>query len=185
MTPCSCSTTCSIWITTEICRDFPMLRRMSWRPSCARRPNSAKRCLRRSIASATRKAANALATGALRLRLDSRTPTSRLLKAAGSGFQSRPNLAGRVCQIRATLTEIVNEFFCSANMAFAMYPGLTQGAIAALLVHASAELKTKYLPKMVEGVWTGTMNLTEPHCGTDLGLLRSKAVKQPDGSYKI
>jgi acyl-CoA dehydrogenase len=85
----------------------------------------------------------------------------------------------------ATLTEIVNEFFCSANMAFAMYPGLTQGAIAALLVHASADLKTKYLPKMVEGIWTGTMNLTEPHCGTDLGLLRSKAVKQPDGSYKI
>jgi hypothetical protein len=85
----------------------------------------------------------------------------------------------------ATLTEIVNEFFCSANMAFAMYPGLTQGAIAALLVHASDELKTKYLPKMVEGVWTGTMNLTEPHCGTDLGLLRSKALKQPDGSYKI
>ena len=85
----------------------------------------------------------------------------------------------------ATLTEIVNEFFCSANMAFAMYPGLTQGAIAALLVHASDELKAKYVPKMVEGVWTGTMNLTEPHCGTDLGLLRAKAVKQPDGSYKI
>jgi acyl-CoA dehydrogenase len=85
----------------------------------------------------------------------------------------------------ATLTAIVNEFFCSANMAFAMYPGLTQGAIAALLTHASGELKTKYLPKMVEGVWTGTMNLTEPHCGTDLGLLRSKAAKQADGSYKI
>jgi alkylation response protein AidB-like acyl-CoA dehydrogenase len=85
----------------------------------------------------------------------------------------------------ATLTELVNEFFCSANMAFAMYSGLTQGAIAALLAHASDELKAKYLPKMVEGVWTGTMNLTEPHCGTDLGLLRSKAVKQPDGSYKI
>ncbi|MSO66908.1 MAG: acyl-CoA dehydrogenase [Pseudolabrys sp.] len=85
----------------------------------------------------------------------------------------------------ATLTEVVNEFLCSANMAFAMYPGLTQGAIAALLAHASPELKTKYLPKMVEGVWTGTMNLTEPHCGTDLGLLRAKAVKQSDGSYKI
>ena len=85
----------------------------------------------------------------------------------------------------ATMTVIVNEFLCSANMAFAMYPGLTQGAIAALLVHASDELKKKYLPKMVEGVWTGTMNLTEPHCGTDLGLLRSKAVKQADGSYKI
>ncbi|MGC1845016.1 MAG: acyl-CoA dehydrogenase C-terminal domain-containing protein [Pseudolabrys sp.] len=85
----------------------------------------------------------------------------------------------------AALTEIVNEFFCSANMAFAMYPGLTQGAIAALLMHASGELKTKFLPKMVEGVWTGTMNLTEPHCGTDLGLLRSKATKQADGSYNI
>jgi acyl-CoA dehydrogenase len=85
----------------------------------------------------------------------------------------------------ATLTEVVNEFLCSANMAFAMYPGLTQGAIAALLAHASPALKQKYLPKMVEGVWTGTMNLTEPHCGTDLGLLRSKAVKQADGSYKI
>src|SRR5690349_3666467 len=85
----------------------------------------------------------------------------------------------------ATLTAIVNEFFCSANMAFAMYPGLTQGAIAAILVHASDEVKKKYLPKMVEGVWTGTMNLTEPHCGTDLGLLRTKAVKQADGSYKI
>jgi acyl-CoA dehydrogenase len=85
----------------------------------------------------------------------------------------------------ATMTVMVNEFLCSANMAFAMYPGLTQGAIAALLVHASDALKKKYLPKMVEGVWTGTMNLTEPHCGTDLGLLRAKAVKQSDGSYKI
>jgi alkylation response protein AidB-like acyl-CoA dehydrogenase len=85
----------------------------------------------------------------------------------------------------ATLTVAVNEMLCSANMAFAMYPGLTQGAIAALLTHASQELKTKYLPKMVTGEWTGTMNLTEPHCGTDLGLLRTKAVKQADGSYKI
>src|SRR5215467_5388054 len=85
----------------------------------------------------------------------------------------------------ATLTVLVNEFLCSANMAFAMYPGLTQGAIAALLAHASPDLKKKYLPKMVAGEWTGTMNLTEPHCGTDLGLLRTKAVKQADGSYKI
>ncbi len=85
----------------------------------------------------------------------------------------------------STLTAIVNEFFCSANMAFAMYPGLTQGAIAAILTHGSPAIKAKYLPKMVEGVWTGTMNLTEPHCGTDLGLLRTKAAKQADGSYKI
>ncbi|MDO9411611.1 MAG: acyl-CoA dehydrogenase C-terminal domain-containing protein [Pseudolabrys sp.] len=85
----------------------------------------------------------------------------------------------------ATMTTTVNEFLCSGNMAFAMYPGLTQGAVAAMLQHASQDLKEKYLPNMVSGTWTGTMNLTEPHCGTDLGLLRSKAVKQPDGSYKI
>ena len=84
-----------------------------------------------------------------------------------------------------TLTLIINEFMCAANMAFAMYSGLTQGAIAALLAHAPAEQKDKYLPKMVAGTWTGTMNLTEPHCGTDLGMLRAKAVKQADGSYKI
>src|SRR3954453_10883185 len=85
----------------------------------------------------------------------------------------------------ATMTMIVNEFLVSANMAFAMYPGLTQGAIAALLHHANDEQKKTYLPKMTTGAWTGTMNLTEPHCGTDLGMLRSKAVKQADGSYKI
>jgi acyl-CoA dehydrogenase len=83
------------------------------------------------------------------------------------------------------MTQLVNEFLSSANMAFAMYPGLTQGAIAALIAHGSPEQKAAYLPKMIAGEWTGTMNLTEPHCGTDLGLLRSKAAKQPDGSYKI
>ena len=84
-----------------------------------------------------------------------------------------------------TLTVIVNEMMASANMAFAMYPGLTQGAMAAILRHGTPEQKAAYLPKMIEGRWTGTMNLTEPHCGTDLGLLRTKAVKQSDGSYKI
>jgi alkylation response protein AidB-like acyl-CoA dehydrogenase len=62
----------------------------------------------------------------------------------------------------AVLTELVNEFLCSANMAFAMYPGLTQGAIAALLTHGSPELKARYLPKMVEGRWSGTMNRLIP-----------------------
>jgi len=79
----------------------------------------------------------------------------------------------------------VGEYMSSANMALTMYPGLTQGAIAAILVHGSDDQKAAYLPKMVEGTWTGTMNLTEPHCGTDLGLLRTKAVPQADGSYKI
>ncbi|MFZ5737243.1 MAG: acyl-CoA dehydrogenase C-terminal domain-containing protein [Pseudomonadota bacterium] len=84
-----------------------------------------------------------------------------------------------------TLTQTVQEFLNSSNMAFAMYPGLTMGAAAALTVHGSPEQKQTYLPKMVSGEWTGTMNLTEPQCGTDLGLLRTKAVKQADGSYKI
>ena len=84
-----------------------------------------------------------------------------------------------------TLTVIVNEFLASANMSFAMYPALTQGAISALLMHATPEQKAAYLPRMIAGAWTGTMNLTEPQCGTDLGLLRTKAVKQADGSYTI
>ena len=79
----------------------------------------------------------------------------------------------------------VGEFLSSANMALMMYAGLTQGAIAAILVHGTDEQKRTWLPKMVEGAWTGTMNLTEPHCGTDLGLLRTKAVPNGDGSYKI
>ena len=83
------------------------------------------------------------------------------------------------------LTQAVNEFLASANMAFAMYPGLTQGAIAALYVHGTPEQKARYLPKMVSGEWSGTMNLTEPQCGTDLGLIRTKAVKQTDGSYRV
>jgi alkylation response protein AidB-like acyl-CoA dehydrogenase len=84
-----------------------------------------------------------------------------------------------------TLHAAVGEYMSSANMSLMMYPGLTQGAIAAILVHGTDEQKATYLPNMVAGTWSGTMNLTEPHCGTDLGLLRSKAVPQGDGSYKI
>ena len=79
----------------------------------------------------------------------------------------------------------VGEYLSSANMALMMYPGLTQGAIAAVLVHGTNDQKATWLPRMIEGTWTGTMNLTEPHCGTDLGLLRTKAVPNGDGSYKI
>ncbi|KAA0700058.1 acyl-CoA dehydrogenase [Neorhizobium sp. P12A] len=84
-----------------------------------------------------------------------------------------------------TLHAAVCEYTSAANMSLMMYPGLTQGAIAAILAHGSDEQKKTYLQKMVEGTWSGTMNLTEPHCGTDLGLLRTKAVPQADGSYKI
>lgn len=78
-----------------------------------------------------------------------------------------------------------NEMVTSTNMAFGMYPGLTHGAYSAIHVGGTEEQKRTYLPKMVSFEWAGTMNLTEPHCGTDLGLLRTKAVPQPDGSYKI
>ena len=79
----------------------------------------------------------------------------------------------------------VGEILVSANMAFNMYQGLTHGAYSAIHAHGTAEQKATYLPKMVSCDWTGTMNLTEPHCGTDLGLLRTKAEPQADGSYLI
>jgi alkylation response protein AidB-like acyl-CoA dehydrogenase len=79
----------------------------------------------------------------------------------------------------------VTEYILSANHSFEMYQGLTSGAIASLLVKGSDELKQKFVPTMITGKWTGTMNLTEPHCGTDLGLLKTKAEENPDGSYSI
>jgi alkylation response protein AidB-like acyl-CoA dehydrogenase len=80
---------------------------------------------------------------------------------------------------------VVNEALVSANMALNMYMGLTHGAYSAILVHGSEAQKATYLPKLASCQWTGTMNLTEPHCGTDLGLMRTRAEPQADGSYKI
>jgi alkylation response protein AidB-like acyl-CoA dehydrogenase len=84
---------------------------------------------------------------------------------------------------------VVNQCFYemmnSSNQAWTMYPGLTHGAYAALAAHGTDEQKKTYLHKMTSGEWTGTMCLTEPHCGTDLGLMRTKAEPQPDGSYRI
>ena len=85
----------------------------------------------------------------------------------------------------STLNAVMQEFLSSANLALGMYPGLTQGAVAAMLEHGTQAQKELYLPKMISGEWTGTMNLTEPHCGTDLGLLKTKAVPNGDGSYAI
>ncbi len=83
------------------------------------------------------------------------------------------------------LNTAVNEMFVSANMAFNMYQGLTHGAYSTIHAHGTDEQKRLFLPKMVTCEWGGTMNLTEPHCGTDLGLLRTRAEPQEDGSYKI
>ena len=118
-----------------------------------------------------------------------RTPTGfkaayEQMKAGGwMGLDCDPDYGGQgMPQVLATA---VGEIFVSANMAFNMYQGLTHGAYSAIHAHGTAEQKAVYLPKMVEGSWTGTMNLTEPHCGTDLGLLRTKAEPQSDGSYSI
>ena len=77
------------------------------------------------------------------------------------------------------------EMICSADMSFGMYPGLSEGAYRAIRLHGSDEIKNIYLPKLVSGEWSGTMCLTESHCGTDLGLIRTRAVPSEGGSYKI
>ena len=83
------------------------------------------------------------------------------------------------------LNMLVEEMICSANLSLGMYPGLTHGAINALTEHGSRELQDQYLEKLISGEWTGTMCLTEPQCGTDLGLIRTRAVPQADGSYAV
>ena len=83
------------------------------------------------------------------------------------------------------ISTAISEYVLSANQAFEMYHGLTAGAIASILTKGTDAQKATYVPNMVSGTWTGTMNLTEPHCGTDLGLIKTKADPNPDGSYAI
>ena len=99
------------------------------------------------------------------------------------GLSADPEYGGMGMPV--LLNTVMQEMICSANMSFGMYPGLSQGAYEALHTFATDELKQTYLPKLVEGVWSGTMCLTEPHCGTDLGLIKTKADPNDDGSYKI
>ena len=105
-------------------------------------------------------------------------------REAGWGTLSAPEEFGGQ-GLPHVLGMVMEEFLSSANQAFAMYPGLTNGAIAAIRAKASPELQATYLPKMISGEWSGTMNLTEPHCGTDLGLIRTRAVPQADGTYAV
>jgi alkylation response protein AidB-like acyl-CoA dehydrogenase len=100
-----------------------------------------------------------------------------------TGISADPDFGGQGAP--AALHFMIQEMICSTNMAFGMYPGLTEGAYNAIHLHGSEEQKALYLPKFVEGTWSGTMCLTEPHSGTDLGLIRTKAETQDDGSYKI
>jgi len=104
-------------------------------------------------------------------------------KGGWGGLTSDPEYGGQ--GLPQVVGIAVSEMVSAANMAFSMYPGLTHGAYSAIDAHGSDEQKKMYLPNMVSGKWAGTMNLTEPHCGTDLGLMRTKAVPQDDGTYKI
>ena len=118
-----------------------------------------------------------------------RTPTGfkaayDQMKAGGwIGLDCDPEFGGQ--GMPYVLATAVGELFVSANMAFNMYQGLSHGACSAIHTHGTAQQRATWLPPMVAGDWSGTMNLTEPQCGTDLGLMRTRAVPQADGSYVV
>lgn len=108
---------------------------------------------------------------------------AQMVQGGWMGLGAEPDFGGQ--GLPAVLNTAFHEMASGANQAFMMYPGLAHGAYSAILAGGSDEQKTAYLPKLVSGEWMGTMNLTEPQCGTDLGLIRTKAVKQADGTYRI
>jgi alkylation response protein AidB-like acyl-CoA dehydrogenase len=105
------------------------------------------------------------------------------VKGGWGALSSDPGYGGQ--GLPQSVAKLVEEMICACNLSFGLYPGLSHGAYLALKSHGSEALKNLYLPKLVDGSWTGTMCLTESHCGTDLGLLRTKAVPQSDGSFRI
>ena len=108
---------------------------------------------------------------------------STMVQSGWAALSVAPEWGGQGLPL--VLNVAFNEMASSANMAFAMYPGLTHGAFSAILAAGSEEQKALYLAKLATGEWAGAMNLTEPQCGTDLGLIRTKAVKAEDGAYRI
>lgn len=100
-----------------------------------------------------------------------------------TGIDADPDYGGQ--GLPKLLVFLIDEMLAATNLAFKLYPELTRGAYHLLVSHATKEIRTKFLAKMVEGTWSGTMCLTEPHCGTDLGLLTTKAVPNDDGSFDI
>src|SRR5271165_2278601 len=113
-----------------------------------------------------------------------RTPTGfknaydKYVEAGWTALGASPDYGGQ--GLPHTIGFAIEEFICSSNFSFGTYPGLTQGAYSAIEAHGSDELKQRYLPKMVSGEWSGTMCLTEAHCGTDLGLIKTRAVPLGD-----
>ncbi|MDP1702818.1 MAG: acyl-CoA dehydrogenase C-terminal domain-containing protein [Aestuariivirga sp.] len=108
---------------------------------------------------------------------------NRYVEGGWTGLACDPQFGGQ--GLTSPVNFAVEEMICSANLSFGLFPGLTHGAYNALRVHATDTLKQTYLPKMVSGQWSGTMCLTEPQCGTDLGLIKTRAEPAGDGSFKI
>jgi alkylation response protein AidB-like acyl-CoA dehydrogenase len=110
---------------------------------------------------------------------------AQFIAGGWTGVSADPEYGGQ--GLPHVVNFVLEEFLCSANLSFGMYPGLSHGAYNALYLHGTDELKRAYLPKLVDGTWSGTMCLTEPHCGTDLGMIRTKAVPDDsgDGSFAI
>ncbi len=108
---------------------------------------------------------------------------SRYAADGWTAVSADPNYGGQ--GLPEMVRFVMEEMLCSANLSFSMYPGLSHGAVSALMSHGSEELKTRFLPKLVDGTWGGTMCLTEAHAGTDLGIINTKAVPAGDGAYKI
>ncbi len=108
---------------------------------------------------------------------------AKYVEGGWPGLSCDPEFGGQGLPL--VINQCLYEMMNSANQAWTMYPGLTHGAYAALHTHGTDEQKATYLHKMTSGEWTGTMCLTEPHCGTDLGLMRTRAEPQPDGGYRL
>src|SRR5690349_20573918 len=108
---------------------------------------------------------------------------AKFVEAGWPGLPCDPDYGGQ--GLPKLINFAVEEMICSANLSFGMYPGLSNGNYNAIHAHGSAEQKALYLPKLVSGVWSGTMCLTEPHCGTDLGLCKTRAEANADGSYNL
>jgi alkylation response protein AidB-like acyl-CoA dehydrogenase len=107
----------------------------------------------------------------------------KYVEGGWTGLACDPQFGGQ--GLTSPVNFAVEEMICSANLSFGLFPGLTHGAYNALRAHAAEELKRTYLPKMVDGSWAGTMCLTEPQCGTDLGLIKTRAEPTADGSFRI
>ena len=105
------------------------------------------------------------------------------IEGGWGALSSDPQFGGQ--GLPESAAKLVEEMICACNLSFGLYPGLSHGAYLALKSHGSEALKNLYLPKLVDGTWSGTMCLTEAHCGTDLGLIRTRAVPQADDSYRL